>query len=192
VAKALTKRDDNQISNDNQTSELLKRANGGDKGALPELRRLFDREPHLWNEIGDLAQQTEAAWIEVITGANVLLSEAIARKVASLRQEIAGPTPTVLERLLADRVVICWIVVNYMDFRCARMKDVTPSEGLYNQRRQERAQRQYLAAIRTLATIRRLQLPAAIQVNIGDKQVNVTGGNGSTRKRGTSPRSGIS
>jgi len=49
----------------------------------------------------------------------------------------------------------------------------------------ERAQRQYLAAIRTLATIRRLQLPEAIQVNIGAKQVNVTGGTGGTRKRGS-------
>jgi hypothetical protein len=38
----------------------------------------------------------------------------------------------------------------------------------------ERAQRLYLAAVKALAHLRRLRLPA-VQVTIGDQQVNVVG-----------------
>jgi hypothetical protein len=47
-------------------------------------------------------------------------------------------------------------------------------QGEYFQRRAERAQRQYLRAIKTLATVRRLLTPA-IQVNVADKQIVVGG-----------------
>jgi hypothetical protein len=43
-----------------------------------------------------------------------------------------------------------------------------------HQQRIERAQRRYLAAIKTLAQVRRMDLPT-LQVNIGEKQVNVAG-----------------
>jgi hypothetical protein len=39
----------------------------------------------------------------------------------------------------------------------------------------DRAHRRYLSALKTLATVRRLLVPA-VQVNIADKQVNVASG----------------
>ena len=42
-------------------------------------------------------------------------------------------------------------------------------------KRLDRAQRRYLAASKTLAQMRKLRVPA-VQVNIGEKQVNVAGG----------------
>ena len=44
----------------------------------------------------------------------------------------------------------------------------------FHQRRVERAQRRYLAAVKALAHVWRLRLPA-VQVTIGDQQVNVVG-----------------
>ncbi len=44
----------------------------------------------------------------------------------------------------------------------------------FHRRRVERAWRHYLAAVRALAHVRRLRLPA-VQVTIGDLQVNVVG-----------------
>ena len=41
----------------------------------------------------------------------------------------------------------------------------------FHQRRIERAQRRYLAAIETLALVRRLEVPK-VQLNIGEKQIN--------------------
>jgi len=45
-------------------------------------------------------------------------------------------------------------------------------ESEFYQRRQDRAQKRYLSAIRTLALVRKLALPV-LQVNIARKQVNV-------------------
>ena len=39
---------------------------------------------------------------------------------------------------------------------------------------QDRAHRRYLSAIRTLAQVRRLLTPA-VQINVGENQVNVAG-----------------
>ena len=48
------------------------------------------------------------------------------------------------------------------------------AEGDYWQKQQERAHRRYLSAIRTLAQVRRLLVPA-MQVNIAERQLNVLG-----------------
>ena len=42
----------------------------------------------------------------------------------------------------------------------------------FYQRRIDRAQKRFLSAIKALALVRRLQLPA-VQVNIGEKQMNI-------------------
>jgi len=42
----------------------------------------------------------------------------------------------------------------------------------YHLRRQDRAHRRFLTAMKTLATVRKLGLPV-LQVNIGENQVNV-------------------
>ena len=47
----------------------------------------------------------------------------------------------------------------------------TVKQSEFFQRRQDRAHRRYLSAIRTLAQVRRLLLPP-VQVNIGAQQVN--------------------
>ena len=62
---------------------------------------------------------------------------------------------------------------HYWDLVAAQSNESTLRQREYLQRSQERAQRQYLSAIRSLATVRRLQLPTAVQVNIGGPHVNV-------------------
>jgi hypothetical protein len=107
----------------------------------------------------------------VTTSIYVILREALTRKLATLKEELAGGTP--LERLLVERLVSCWLNVYHIDALYAtRMNDLTWAESDYFQRRQERAHRQYLSAIRTLAEVRRLLAPA-LQVNIGTQQVTV-------------------
>ena len=85
--------------------------------------------------------------------------------------ELSGPSPTHLERPLSTRVVLCWVQIHYSDMICAQTTKATP-QAEYLQRWQERAHRRYLSAIRCLAAVRRLQLPA-VQVNIGGRHVNV-------------------
>src|SRR5262245_7389076 len=89
--------------------ELFQRAERGDEAVLPELRRLLDHEPALWRYAGDMARIAEASLVELAAGSNVLLKEGLARTLAELKAQLAGPNPSLLDRLLAERVAICWL-----------------------------------------------------------------------------------
>ncbi len=133
---------------------------------------LFDRSPELWDEVGDLALQAERALVKGISGENALLKDALYRKLEVLRAELSGPSPSVLDRLLVERVVACWLQVYGADALYAQnLGKLTLKRSEFFQRRQDRAHRRYLSAIRTLAHVRRLLLPP-VQVNIGAQQVN--------------------
>ncbi len=155
-------------------SKMLGRAEEGDKEALSTLKELFDKNPRLWEEYGNLALQAELALVAMAAGDNHLQREAMQRKLTAMKEDLAGPKPTPLDRLLAERVATCWFQVQYADAACAQMTNggVTFEQGDYYQRRQDRAHRRYLSAVRTLAQVRRLLMPA-MQVNIGARQVNL-------------------
>ena len=168
MAKALTK------SADDQFTALLKRANGGDRSVLPKLRRLLDRYPELSQLFGDLGRCAKRGWIELATGNNVLVKETLLRHVAGLQEELEGPTPSALERLLAERVVVCWLELQCLDPALRGEEQMPLRVAEFYDRQRDRAHRRYLAAMRSLATVRRLVVPS-VQVNIGAKQVNVSG-----------------
>ena len=110
-------------------------------------------------------------------GENDVVQEAVRMKLAELRDELAGPEASSLERLLANRVALCWLQVHYADTAYAQRNHeatVSLELGEYYQRRQDQAHRRYLSAIKALAQVRRLLGPS-VQVNIAERQVNVAG-----------------
>jgi hypothetical protein len=145
-----------------ELQELARRTQQGDRSVLPELRRALDRHPEVWQAYGDLAAQAQAAWLDLLSGPDMLLQESVERKLAALRADLAGPEPSPLERLLVERVVACWLQTMYADalYAQAREPQATPSVLRELMRRQESAQRRYLAAIRQLAVVRKLLRPA--------------------------------
>jgi hypothetical protein len=172
-SKALQRRETPDILN------LIRRTEGGDKSAMTALRPLINQAPGAWEMAGNLAIRADNALVNVAAGTDEMIREALTRKLATLKEELGGATP--LERLLIERVVTCWLNVYYIDALYAkRLNEITWAESDYFQRRQERAHRLYLSAIRTLAHVRRLLVPA-VQVNIGAQQVNVA--NASTGKQ---------
>jgi hypothetical protein len=104
--------------------------------------------------------------VRAITDKNIAHREAINLKLTELRRELGGTSPHPLERLLVERVVLCWLHVHHADVQCAYATSVTLEYGDYLQRQQERAQRRYLAAIKCLATVRRLALPIKVAVTV--------------------------
>jgi hypothetical protein len=168
--KALQKREDLDILT------LVGRAEGGDKSAMTALRPLLNHAPGAWEMAGNLAIRAENSLVNVAAGNDEILRDALRRKLATLKQELGGGTP--LERLLVERVAACWLNVYYVDALYAqRLNNISWAESEYFQRRQERAHRLYLSAIRTLAQVRRLLVPA-VQVNIGAQQLNVANPSG--------------
>ena len=157
-----------------QIAALAKRAESGDDTALPELNRAMANAPAIWRQLGDVAGHVERSWIVRITRDNLPMVSALSQQVAAMRQDLAGEDPSPLEVLLIARIVACWLQVQHADLEAAEFVQRGGSfrEGDYLTKRQDRANKRYLASIKALAQIRRLQQPV-VQVNIGEQQLNV-------------------
>ena len=140
-------------------------------------REMFDQHPGLWKASGDLARIAEDSLIDKATGDDLFFKESLRRHLDQLKEELAGSKPSPLERLLADRVSACWLQVHYWDTIYSQSLGSDNSSwkaSEYYQRKLDQVQSRYLAAIKSLAQVRRL-LGITVQVNIADQQVNVAG-----------------
>jgi hypothetical protein len=156
-----------------EVKTLLRKAEKGDTTVLPALRTYMDRTAGYWEQVGDLANSARETLIQKLSGdKNFVVQEAHRRKCAALTQELAGATPSPLERLLVERIVLCWLDLYYAECLYAQNlgESLTIRQAEHRQQRLSKAQARYLSAIRTLAQIRRLGVPA-IQVNVGHQQV---------------------
>lgn len=154
--------------------EVVDRARAGDESAMPALKAILDRLPIIREDLGgDLERTVEFVMCRTLGGTKDLaFREAVRRKLASLREELAGPQPCPAERLLVDRVVACWLQVQEADWRYVTASDCSTAQANYHLKRQDRAHRRFLSAMKTLATVRKMALPT-LQVNIAENQVNV-------------------
>lgn len=133
--------------------EQVAAANEGDATALDQLRECLDEHPEVWQQAGDLGGQVAAKLIAVAAGDSVLISETLIRKTSELRDELLPASP--LEEQIVEQVVCCWLQARVTELAAAeRGRDARASTYWIN--RMAAAQRQYLAAIKTLATVRSL------------------------------------
>jgi hypothetical protein len=138
------------------------------------LRRYFVDTPELWKAVS-LAQNVALAVMEhetELVGQQVVLKANYDGQKRALGYAAAPP----LEKLLIEHVALCWLRLQRVEQRYSAVmaQSITLTMGDYWERRLSAAQRRYLRACETLARVRRLRLPA-LQVNIGEKQVNVAG-----------------
>jgi len=168
--------------NNASTSELIEdteklmavidRAQDGDKEALPVLRKVLDEEPRIARFV-DLARDVERSIVEKISGNDVFAQEAIPRNLKAMRREIAREDPSPLERLLAERITVCWLELQYFEAIYAQnLGKLTITQSDYHQRRLDKAHRRYLSSIKALAQIRKMG--PAVQINIAEKQINTS------------------
>jgi hypothetical protein len=154
--------------------EFLTRAQNGDDSTLPAIRKLLLRVPTAVDFFGgNLARKAEESLLNAAAGKDLAYKEAVTRKLELLRAELSGENPTAIERLLVERVVACWLQVQDADIRYAQAPNDLPITWKeFYLRRMDKANKRYLSAIKTLATVRKLAIPV-LQVNIAKKQVNV-------------------
>ncbi len=141
---------------------VLNRARQGDESVLPQLRRILDTRPELWQYYGDMALHALRAWIDLIAGTDLLLKESVTLKAHEMRSELAGPNPSPLELLLAERAVACWLQLCHADAKAAEsMSNGSPTQIVdFWSKRQKSANSRYITSLGALATLRRL-LPRA-------------------------------
>ena len=162
----------------------MKRADAGDRAALPAVREIFETVPGIWSSHGDLATIAQDSIVDLLAGKSVLTREGLRKKLAAMRAELAGPDASPLERLLVERIVACWLLSYQADLAHTRsLRRPSLRESEHHQRRQDRAARQYLYGLRNLALVRRLLTPA-VQLNVAERQINIAGGDVHVGSRG--------
>jgi hypothetical protein len=149
---------------DEQTSKflfLVARANKNDETAMLELTQLFNAVPALAQQLGDLAAITRGMWIGRIAGGQLALAEALRRSSEALRAELTQPGDGPLERLLIERIATCQLHIEFVEGDYARKAgQLDPEWTTAFQKRIDRARRRFLQAVRALAQVRRLAVPA--------------------------------
>jgi hypothetical protein len=116
-----------------------------------------------------------SSYVSAMAGKDVGFREAVRRKLELLRADLLGENPTPVERLLAERVAACWLQVQDAELRAAQARDATLRQAEFHQKRMDAANRRLLAAVKTLALVRKLAVPA-LQINVAKRQVNVAAG----------------
>ena len=160
---------------------VSEKAEAGDKEARKELRRLVrSSSPEVIGRAADIGRRAGRMLAHTAAGGDLLTEEALYAKLDAMRMEIAGENPTPLEVLLTERVVSLWMLTallevlvsaQYQKTLSDRTKRSSPSYLIQQSRILEGATRRYLAAIRELARVRKLQAGAPpVQVNT---QVNI-------------------
>jgi hypothetical protein len=168
-----------------ELQRLEKRVEEGEEGARRELRRAVrESTPTVIARCADVSGKSRGMLSEAVSGGSPLIKEALEAKAEAMRTEIAGEDPTPLELLLASDITNLWLVVEMLgafyagqfqrrERKGEREKGATVSGIGFLLKMQESAHRRYLAAVRELAHVRKLQGGApAVQVNT---QVNILG-----------------
>lgn len=140
-------------------ADLVGRARTGDRTALPLLRHYLDAHPEVWRRCGDLAAQARELWLGLVAGSDLFVAESVRRKLDELKAELSGPSPTPLESLVIERVLACWLQAHYADASYAQARGPGSTAAVRTElmKRQESAQRRYLASVKQLAVVRKLQ-----------------------------------
>ncbi len=135
--------------------DVIDRAQKGDATTLPKLRE-FLQLPSLAEQVGNLAKKALELLVLKWCGSNLLAKEGLTLKLEAMRNELAGANPTPLERLLVERIVACWLHLSYLEAVNAGAGSMPLYQSMHYERAITLAQKRHLAAIKTLAQVRKL------------------------------------
>ena len=138
---------------------------------------LRESAPEVIARCGDSSKSYRLMLAQRLSAGDLLIEEATVERAERMVLELAGENPTPLEVLLSERVASLWILAELQEALMAAYYKTGKSHlsfVLKMARLQESTHRRYLAAIKTLAQVQKLQGPARVQVNIGGNQVNVS------------------
>jgi hypothetical protein len=150
-------------------------SNGKPKAAeLARLKAVLIAAPDLWRLLGDMGNQAEQSLIHALDVPESA-RESMRVGIKVLRNELGHGSAAPLEKMLIDHVTLAWLRLSIIEFRYPSTigKSIGIPQADFWDRTLSAAQRRYLRAVETLARVRRLLGPTAVQVNIGARQVNI-------------------
>ena len=95
---------------------LSERVEDGDKSARKELRKaLRESAPEVISQASDIGRRGQGMLIKTVTANDPLTEEALVARLDLLRAEVAGPDPSPLEILLAERICSLWLLIEALE-----------------------------------------------------------------------------
>lgn len=142
---------------------LSDKAEDGDREARGELRAAVQRAtPEIVARCADAARTYRRMLAKTASGEDPLVEDAIVEQASHMAREMAGENPSHLEVLLAERIASLWVLTELQEALLSAYYgrtnlNVSPTYLLQMGKLQESVNRRYLAAIKTLAQVRKLQ-----------------------------------
>lgn len=148
-----------------EAQAVLDRAQKGDAAAIDELRGIAgDAEWHnrLVNGLGNVNIRLEERLIELVAGQGETgLGLLMVKHLHELREKLRPKDASPLERLLVDRVVVCWLSAHVSEIK-ALTGAHAPAVYRAMQRGVDSAHRRLMSAVRALRDYRRLDIDPAV------------------------------
>jgi hypothetical protein len=136
---------------------VIAAANAGDVSALPALRQALVQHPELINRLGNLAAHVQQGLIALVAKSSLVASEAVSAHLAKMREELGEEWASPLEKLLIQRLVLCWLACHAAEVeRIELLQNGAPELLRAADKRVDRAHARLMSAIKTLATVRKL------------------------------------
>jgi hypothetical protein len=130
-----------QSSFDEESSHVLALAHRGDSAILPQLKELLDDRPDLWRWAGDLAAHARESLLGLASGNSLLVRESIRRKLDELAAGLGESAGSPLERLLVERIVLCWLQVHLADLDAIAQDQSATPRATHARQRQNAAKK---------------------------------------------------
>jgi hypothetical protein len=154
--------------------ELSQKAQDGDKGARGKLRKAVqESSPVVVARCSDFARTYRRLIARTAAAGDPLIEDAVMTRAEMMRLEIAGENASALELLLTDKIVTLYLLSElHESLTTAQLSrdntehQVPVSYTLQMVKWQESVNRRYLAAIRELARVRKLQAGAAAALHV--------------------------
>jgi hypothetical protein len=146
-----------------ELKDFWARAHAGDKTTVERLRMEFDISPDPLIALfrGDMAERVLELVLDRVAGRDLPQREAIKRKTQKHRKELAGPFPSAIESMLAERCALLYLAVHETDMVVyMNMDEMSMKLADFCERRRDRANRRLLAGLKALALVREKQSQA--------------------------------
>jgi hypothetical protein len=161
-----------------ELTDLLERTDTEDPEDedLDALRAYFERYPELYDQVGNVARIVRDHIASLIT-ARPVTREAIRRASENMRQSLALPTDSAVEKLLVEHCVTAHVLYFSLlnEYTTSDKMNFTLEEINFWERRLTIAENRFLRTVESLARVRNLAIPV-LQVNIAQTQTNIAGG----------------
>lgn len=141
-------------------ADLVTQAQDGSAEALSLLRQLLRDNVSLWQSCGDLARCARDAQLDLLASGNLLVRESVLCKMQAIEEQLKDQNDSPLVGLLVERIGLCWLQAYSADIKLAESSGSSAAHDRFLRRRAETAHRQYMAAIKQLATVRKLLAPS--------------------------------